>query len=325
MQVLKRIGFVVLASVCFACTVKAANYDYDSQLNKALHANKLVAIGDVHGSEHVVTRLIKYLDEPSNWQQLDDLVVEFGNARYQDLADQYLLSKQNISIDDVRHIWRDTLYFMAWQYDIYEQLVLKLKQLNSTREHKVRLVLAEPAMNWQTLSKEDWQKLERSRETGYLEAINQHVFAKQRRAILLFGAFHTFKQPVVISTQASPFNSVITLLEQQKPGSTYTVWPAMKNDGIASSYPADSLIPLSVNSSLNKPLASMSKRFATSNSISLADVVDAYYVLKNTDRNAPLSDAALNDLAWHKELKRRAEIVSPRSAKQIHSWLSQHN
>ena len=99
----------------------------------------------------------------------------------------------------------------------------------------------------------------------------------------------------------------------------------MKNDGIASSYPADSLIPLSANSSLNMPLASMSKRFAVNNNVSLADVADAYYVLKNTDRNAPLSDAALNDLTWHKELKRRAEIVSPRSAKQIHSWLSQQN
>ncbi len=177
-------------------------------------------------------------------------------------------------------------------------------------------------MNWQTLSKEDWQQLESRRETGYLAVINQQVVARQRRAILLFGAFHTFKQPVVLNGQTTPFSSVVALLEQQQTGSTYTIWPAMKNDGLASAYPADSLIPLSANSSLNKPLESISKCFATSNSVSFADVADAYYVLKNTDRNAPLSDAAINDAAWHKELKRRAGIVSVLSAKQIHNWLS---
>ncbi len=124
MNILKRLGFAIVVSFCIAGTVKAAHYDFDSQLNKALQANKLVAIGDVHGSEHVVNRLIEYLNEPDNWQQLDDLVVEFDNARYQTLADRYLLGNESLSIDDMRVIWRDTLYFMAWQYNVYEQLVL---------------------------------------------------------------------------------------------------------------------------------------------------------------------------------------------------------
>ena len=291
-----------------------------------LAAGKLVALGDVHGSSYVVAQLIDFLQHEANWQQVDDIAVEFGNARYQALADRFIVQGDDIAMAEVRHIWRDTLYFMAWQYDVYEQLVLTLRQLNQTRHHKVRLVLAEPALDWRTLTAAGWQQQVAAREQGYSDLIAREIIGQNRSGILLFGTFHFIRQPVTLAN-GKPFRSVAAMLNTTYPNKLYTLWPRMANDGVApiAEQQAPYVITLAQAPFGELPFSQISRRIAASESATLAQVADGYHYLKSTARNAPISTAAQTDAAWHRELKRRANIVGGRSGEQINLWLQQHD
>lgn len=293
--------------------------------SRALQTHQLLALGDVHGSTEVVGQLQAFLEDESHWRQVDDIVVEFGNARYQELADRYLLGDESIPLQQLRPIWRDTLYFMAWQYAAYEELVVQLQQWNRVREHRVRLVLAEPAFDWGALGAGDWQQLVDRRELGYLQAVEQQVIKPRRRAILLFGAFHTMETLVRLNGRGEPFESLVALLEKRHPGSVYTVWPRMSGDGVKSAGEiqgaAPYLVPLASTGLGARPINRLTRRIAEEGAPTLAQVADAYLYLSTTDRNAPVSDAALADNAWHAEMRRRAGLVDTRASQQILNWL----
>lgn len=288
-----------------------------------LTAGKLVALGDVHGSPSIVQQLMGFLADPEHWQQVDDIAVEFGNSRYQALADSYIVDGAALELSQVRPIWRDTLYFMAWQYDVYEQLVLQLRHWNQTRTHKVRLVLAEPALDWSSLTAEGWQQQVAAREQGYQQIITQQVLQPKRRGILLFGTFHMMKQPVIMQDGTS-FSSLVTLLRQQQAAEIYTIWPRMAGDNVIAQADAPYLLPLANSVLGQQPFSDITRRVSAAESTLLRDVADGYLFLASTERKAPYSQAALSELAWHQELLRRAAVVGQRSGQQIERWVSQH-
>ncbi|MCH1926074.1 hypothetical protein L9G74_13985 [Shewanella sp. C32] len=292
-------------------------------LAQQLADGKLVALGDVHGSPLIVQQLLAFLAEPQHWQQVDDIAVEFGNSRYQAVADRYVVDGAAMDLSQVRPIWRDTLYFMAWQYDVYEQLVQQLRQWNQTRTHKVRLVLAEPPLDWSSLTAQGWQQQVAQREQGYVQIITQQVLQPKRRGILLFGTFHMMKQPVVMQNGES-FSSLVALLRQQQDADIYTVWPRIAGDKVSAQATAPYLLPLASSALGAQPFSHITARVGGSEPALLRDVADAYQFLASTARKAPYSHAALTDTVWHQELQRRAAIVGGRSGQQIQQWLTQH-
>jgi hypothetical protein len=56
----------------------------------AFETHQLVALGDPHGNEQVQKFLISLIRDPRFPATVNDIVVEFGNARYQDVADRYV-------------------------------------------------------------------------------------------------------------------------------------------------------------------------------------------------------------------------------------------
>lgn len=296
-------------------------------LSRALESHQLLALGDIHGSKVIVNQLVDFLRDERHWQQVDDLVVEFGNARYQSLADRYVLRSEPVPLQQLRPIWRDTLYFMAWQYAVYEDLVVQLHQWNRARDHKVRLVLAEPAFDWQALTTAGWQQQVDAREAGYVRIIEREVLAKNRRGILLFGGFHTIKAPVNMSGRGDePFHSVVAILERQSPGRVFTQLARMTGDGVEGVAGVSPPYLLTLQNSIlgARAFSDLTARVAPRPQPRLQDVADVFLYTASTDRNAPVAEAAREDKDWHREMRRRAEIVPGRPKQQIHRWLDQH-
>ncbi len=285
----------------------------------ALQEKPLVAVGDVHGSEHVVGYLLTALQDDEIAEKIDDIAVEWGNSQYQQLADRYLLKGETIDLAELRPIWRNTLYFMAWQYQVYEEFFVGLKKLNEQREHKIRLVLAEPEFDWQQLSSQQWQQLTFEREQAYAARIQQEILDKQRRGLLLFGAFHTLKQPVRLADRKEIFKSLVVHLGAEQ---VFVVVPHM-DDSTPFAEPQMRL--LAADAWGQQPLHHYLKRLKPKPEMQLADIADGYLYLGPELRNARVASAAIADKTWHQQMWLRGGITGGRVQQQVGQWLQHYS
>ena len=58
----------------------------------AFQTHRVVAIGDAHASQEVHDLLLTMLSDPRLYGAASDIIVEFGNAFYQDTLDKFILA-----------------------------------------------------------------------------------------------------------------------------------------------------------------------------------------------------------------------------------------
>ena len=326
-KVYKRFGFALLGWLCCAGMTlmvraedKPLQAEITQQIVEILAANQLVALGDIHGSEQPVNALIALLDEPAVAAQIDDIVVEFGNSQYQSMADQYVLNGVDVALSERQKIWRNTLYFMAWQTPQYARLMTYLHDYNQQHQKKIRLVLAEQGFNWQSLTSEHWQALTDQRDAFYERRIQQQVLDKNRQGLLLFGTFHHIKRSVTLAPQERAFTSVVARLTDKGIHVT-TIWPHM-GPALPADYRAPTLINLQQDPMGKWPISQLSARFTSQ--MPVHNIADYYLYSGAEPRNAKPALNNVNDIAWRAEMKRRGAMLGGRVQAQVEAWLADH-
>ena len=73
----------------------------------AFKTHQIVAIGDNHGNNQGHAFRLALIRAPRLSGVINDIVVEFGNARYQGVMDRFI-SGGNVPEDELRHVWQDT-------------------------------------------------------------------------------------------------------------------------------------------------------------------------------------------------------------------------
>ena len=151
---------------------------------------------------------------------VDDVVVESGNSRYQELADRFVRGEQ-IQPAALRRIWLDTTQQQVASGDV-PALFTTVRALNASRpaHRRLRILLGEPPIDWESLKTADdytaWQaKPESSRDGFAVELIRREVLARNRRALALYGAGHFFRKVVD--------RSIVTILERAQTR-VFTIW-----------------------------------------------------------------------------------------------------
>src|SRR5262245_60552901 len=90
----------------------------------------LVALGEVHGSRTAHDFIISLIKHPSFPNKVNDIVVEFGNAKYQNLMDRYI-DGEMIARMELRQAWRTTTSpSMTWDLPIYERFFATVRAIN---------------------------------------------------------------------------------------------------------------------------------------------------------------------------------------------------
>src|SRR5262249_2570363 len=69
---------------------------------------RIVMLGEIHGSVQFDNLLKKLVSTAAFSDRVSDIVVEMGNARYQDVLDRYI-SGGDVPIDKLRHVWEDVV------------------------------------------------------------------------------------------------------------------------------------------------------------------------------------------------------------------------
>jgi hypothetical protein len=179
-------------------------------------ATPVVALGEgVHHLQDTWDFLAIVMQHP-RFHSVDAVVVEFGNSRHQSVADAYV-SGEIVRRSDLQRIWRDTTQSPNSNGDwpALERVFSLARAINlyGSRPRPLRVLLADPPIDWSTLSgRDDLSALLMRRNQSWADVITHEVLDAGRRCITVGGAAHFYR-----NTSAKA-DAVTELIEQHHPG-----------------------------------------------------------------------------------------------------------
>jgi hypothetical protein len=182
----------------------------------AFRSTPLVALGEDHGNEQGAAFRLALLRDPAFLATVDDIVVEFGNARYQSLVDRFVMGEP---VDDaaLRRVWQDTTAISGvWDRPIYEAFFRAVRDSNATRPRArpLRVLLADLPVDWEAAARtppapgqrrlygqpvpDDAPEGAFDRDRHAAGVVERETLAKGRRALIVFGDGHLSRRPASI-------------------------------------------------------------------------------------------------------------------------------
>ena len=163
-----------------------------SAIVQQFKSHTLVAIGDNEASVQGGEFRIKLVRDPRFAAVVNDIVVEFGNSRYQDLVDRFTRGEE-VPPESLRHVWQDTTQAeYTWDLPIYEQFFQAVRGVNSSLpgSRKLRVLLGDPPIEWEKIHSLDDLKPWLDRDSFAAEVVRRQVLARGRRALIIYGDQH---------------------------------------------------------------------------------------------------------------------------------------
>ena len=223
----------------------------------AFRSHSVVALGEDHGNEQGHAFRIRLLRDPRFTATVNDIVVEFGNPRYQELMDRFVKGEQ-IGDQALRRVWQDTTQISGvWDRPIYEDFFRAVRAVNATlpRERQLRVLLGDLPVDWDAARRSPPKPGEKrlfgqpvrddapagamDRDRHAAEVIQRETLAKQRRALLIFGDMHVTRRPTSIVGRLESDAGVRVFNIRNATRRSYESLLALQPD--ASSWPVPSL------------------------------------------------------------------------------------
>ncbi|HVH72963.1 MAG TPA: hypothetical protein VNB49_17890 [Candidatus Dormibacteraeota bacterium] len=162
----------------------------------AFRTHDVVALGDNEGSEQGHAFRTALVRDPRFAAMVNDIVVEFGNARYQDLMDRFVLG-EDVPYECLRRVWQDTTQVeYTWDLPIYEEFFHAVRDVNTSLppQSKLRVLLGDPPIEWEHVH--TLEDLERwlNRDAHASELVRREVLAKGHRALVIYGDQHLVRR-----------------------------------------------------------------------------------------------------------------------------------
>jgi outer membrane protein OmpA-like peptidoglycan-associated protein len=145
-----------------------------------------------------------------------NLVIEFGNARYQAVLDRYVAGEP-VSRDELRHVWEDTSQISGvWSLPMYEQMLAEVRSVNDSlaSSQRIRVIAGDPPIDWGAVTSPADEDMNDWRDAHFAHVLERDVWRKGERALILIGGAH-------ISRQVMLPNSLIHLLDLRFPRQTW--------------------------------------------------------------------------------------------------------
>src|SRR5262249_44663608 len=189
------VTFSALVALESALTVSAANgqraapaevhpEDAVTAITRALDAYPLVAIGEMHRNQQLHHLLVTVVRDARFLPNGGDIVVEFGNARYQDRMDRYIRG-ETVDQKSLAQVWRDAVNILVWDAPVYGRFFETVRDVNRTRPtgKYLRVVLADPPIDWAVVAdRTAWEQIAATRDQHAAGVIRDEVLARGRRA-----------------------------------------------------------------------------------------------------------------------------------------------
>ena len=196
---------------------------------EAFRSHAIVALSDAHGSKQAQDFLISLVRDPRFAETVNDIVVEFGTARYQAVINRFVQG-EDVPYQELRRVWRDTTQASAGlDLPIYEEFYRAVREVNRTLppERKLRVLLGDPPIDWDRIqTRVDHRAWIEQREWYPAALIELEVLAKQRRALVVYGHGHFERKKVQANYEnfGRLTDTIISLVEQATGTRAFIVW-----------------------------------------------------------------------------------------------------
>ena len=327
-----RILAAVLLSLlpCYGQGVPAVPVDGVPFVLRAFDNHSLVAVGDFHDMEELHSFIRTLVQSPRFPDAASEIVVEWGNSLYQDVADRYLVNGEMTPPESVSAIWRNTTQgipsamtgYPVWDSPVYQQFFETVRAVNLALPlaRRIRVILADPPIDWKAVrTREDFSAWLDRREASFQSAMEQ-VLARKHKALVLIGEGHLYR------LRSQPGS--LTQIEIDRPGTTYLIVPhagfGFQNsqlEPLVSAWPANSIAPVSGTTlgavpagaiNFNAMFGPGGPQNDPFSGLLLQDILDAYLYLGTRDSLHEWKPYAYiyQDRNYWNELRRRSRIVS---------------
>jgi hypothetical protein len=289
---------------------------------------QILALGERHWSitEHqFVQSLIRDVRFSDTFSVI---VVEFGNALYQDVIDRYIAG-EIVSDDELKRVWQDTTVPMAWDCRLYPMFFQLIRDLNQTlaKAKRIRVLLGDPPIDWSKVHTVSEFSPFMDRDNFYAGVVARNC--QKGHCLLICGTNHFYwEDPLVNIRPPSSHKNVLEYYLQN--GGTRSkievVLPVVSSDKALTNKEFPALFNAHLDpfdrvrfGEIEQGRVTILKKtkdgitpfeVQPGDTLAVHDVVDWILYLGPTEQEAEAEKAIYLDRAYVRELYRRSKIVS---------------
>jgi hypothetical protein len=189
------------ASIVFAVTSYAQTSPADAVPMDAIPAMldlfktyQVVGLGEgPHGNLEGAAFRLKLLRDSRFPTVVNDILVESGTARYQEVMDRFIRG-ENVPRHELRRAWEDTTNpGTNWDKPMYEEFFTAVRTVNSAlpRDKQLRVLLGDPPIAWEFVrNRSDLRRWNMQRDPHAFAVLKRESLSKNRRALVVYGDGH---------------------------------------------------------------------------------------------------------------------------------------
>jgi outer membrane protein OmpA-like peptidoglycan-associated protein len=205
---------VVQSQLSELSPIPAAKYITD-----AFDRYPLVAFSEPrHGASGTKEFLASLIRQPGFAEKVNDIVVEFGNSRYQDVVDRYIAGEP-VAHDQLKQAWENTTVATGvWLAPMYEDVLTEVRAVNRSLppSRRIRVLLGDPPIDWSVVRGPADEDMNDWRDAHFAWVVEERVMKSGRKALIWIGGAH-------VSRGVMFPDSLIHLLDRRFPNKTLVV------------------------------------------------------------------------------------------------------
>jgi hypothetical protein len=198
--------------------VPAVPRDPVEAILEAFKTHQVVTLPGGHAGIELHALLLKIIRDPRFPAVVNDVVVEFGSARYQDLMDRFARGDE-IPDAALRQVWRNSTELGTTNDNpLPEEFFRAVRTLNASLppERRLRVLLGDPPIDWDHVrTKADHRKWVVQRDSYPADLIRREVVVRGRRALVVYGNLHFLRKEILSNYDMTDWQAqtIVSLLE----------------------------------------------------------------------------------------------------------------
>lgn len=219
----------IVATMLAVAATPAVPLEPVTAMVDAFRTHSVVAVTAGHGEARGYAFMQLLIHDPRLIAAINDIVIEEGSARFQDVADRFVRG-ESVPMESLRHVWRDTTQPGLGYDRQWEEFFQVMRAVNASlpATHKVRVLLGDPPIEWEHVATpEEHRRWIEMRDTFPADLIQREVIAKGRHALLTYGSMHFQRKNLIANYESEgPAETIVSRLEHKWAAKVFTIFTA---------------------------------------------------------------------------------------------------